>query len=273
MPILLKKPRKWVFSPALVTPRWSWFWKGVDVAFPFWEGAGLEIFGSFGKSAITTHGIGASGWHHSSVGGIWRTIDVSAIDFFTVQNHKGISGAASRAIIVYANTTISEIGSNYIVGWGPDTAGNAYRFAFNDGNLRTEASSGFVQGSTSVNDGEWHLFLSVFEGSNITDVVHYVDAAVDSTGSSSAVALDTTADDIKLFARPDNDSLSLRDTDVAYVAVLNFAPTRTQIKQLSHDPFGPFRMVDEVGDGIITTAPVGPVGTDSLIPILKRRRR
>jgi hypothetical protein len=47
--VLVSKPRQWAFSPALVASDWDWFWDKVTIAVPLWTGAGIREFPIWGR--------------------------------------------------------------------------------------------------------------------------------------------------------------------------------------------------------------------------------
>ena len=69
MSALLKKPRLWNVNPALVAPEWQWFWDGIYLVIPLWEGMGTAD-GSVGSIqdyslnnvAVTMHGVTVDRW-------------------------------------------------------------------------------------------------------------------------------------------------------------------------------------------------------------------
>jgi len=58
---------------------------------------------------------------------------------------------------------------------------------------------------------------------------------------------------------------------IFYIVVHNRLLSESEVRKLHRDPFGPFRMVDEVGDVILP--PVIVAAADSIIPIIRRRRK
>ncbi len=96
----------------------------------------------------------------------------------------GVQGDTPRTISMWMKTTG---GGPVFISWGNDVEGEKWHFRINDnagnGNvdaIRTEYAGGNQTVATSpVNDGEWHLICSVFEGVTPHDVMHYVDGVLD----------------------------------------------------------------------------------------------
>jgi arylsulfatase A-like enzyme len=115
-------------------------------------------------------------------------------DFVSIDGYTGIQGAAARTCAAWIKTTASG-GNKPIIAWGPNSAGAKWTFLMNTaGQLRVEITSGFVVGTTAVNDGQWHHVACTFANDgtpNATDIKLYVDGVLESVSSSSFFALNT----------------------------------------------------------------------------------
>lgn len=114
----------------------------------------------------------------------------AAIDGFT-----GILGASNRTCAAWVRTTSA--GQLPIIAWGPNSTGNKWTFLLQGGNVRLEVTSGYVQGSRLVNDGQWHHVACTFENDGTPDALDvklYVDGQLETTLTTSlARAINTTA--------------------------------------------------------------------------------
>ena len=112
-------------------------------------------------------------------------------------NYKGVPGADPRTIEAWVNTSVSD---KEILSWGQNATGEKWVFRLNgDGTIRVEVNGGFKYGTTQVNDGNWHHVACTFNGTNVTDVLFYVDGQLESTGGSQSTAVNTdTTDGINL---------------------------------------------------------------------------
>ena len=43
-----------------------------------------------------------------------------------------------------------------VVAWGPNSNGNKWTFIIENGHVRIEITSGYIEGTRLVNDGQWH---------------------------------------------------------------------------------------------------------------------
>jgi hypothetical protein len=65
------------------------------------------------------------------------------------------------------------------------------------GQLRTEVNGGYIVGTTSAYDGEWHHIAVVLNGDgtpNVNELLLYVDGSLEAIDSSLAKAINTVAD-------------------------------------------------------------------------------
>jgi len=129
--------------------------------------------------------------------GASSTFDGSG-DYLTWGTFIPVSGTSKRSICSWIKANDSS-GFLTISSWGDadtGTAGSGYRFKINDSTdrLRTEVNSGNeVANTTDVSNGStWYWVCSVLTGTNITDVVHYVNNTDDGTASSTARAINTS---------------------------------------------------------------------------------
>lgn len=119
-------------------------------------------------------------------------------DYIDVNGYGGVGGSTNRtisAIIKRASGASSEV----IVGYGSTASGAKYHFRIESTleAIRTEVQNGYVYGTTDVCDAAWHHVASVLDGTDVSDIIHYVDGAAESVGAIVDITLDTsTANDV-----------------------------------------------------------------------------
>lgn len=101
---------------------------------------------------------------------------------------KGISGSNARTVEAWIRTT----GSGEIATWGTNLQGQKQSFWVNgSGNLRLEVHSGYVVGSSIVNDGKWHHVAYTFGGNSMNDVKLYVDGNLETNSAINNIVMNT----------------------------------------------------------------------------------
>jgi hypothetical protein len=125
-------------------------------------------------------------------------------DSMTVPGYKGITGKASRTCTAWVKTTKT---GGQILSWGSKETGRKWIVRVNEnGTLRAEVESGYVFGTTLINDGQWHHIAAVLDNDgtpNVSEVRLYVDGYRDMLSSKGvqACAIDTAAgQDVRLGA-------------------------------------------------------------------------
>jgi hypothetical protein len=130
------------------------------------------------------------------IAGKWnRALQLNgAGNFLTISGFNGILGTSNRTCAAWVRTTAT--GMLPVIAWGPNSAGSKWTFLIQNGNVRLEVTSGYRQGSTLVNDGQWHHVACVFANDgtpNATDVQLYVDGVAETVFSASAAYAINTA--------------------------------------------------------------------------------
>jgi hypothetical protein len=95
--------------------------------------------------------------------------------------YAGVGGSDPRSVAFWVRTT--DRGVTGLVAWGDDGQnGEKWHIRVNNnagnglvGAVRTEVQGGYNIGDVDITDGHWHHVASVFGGTNVSDVVHYVD--------------------------------------------------------------------------------------------------
>jgi len=115
-------------------------------------------------------------------------------DEITAIGYKGISGASPRTVTAWIKTTAGIA----IVYWGGPGSGTRWNFRVEDaGRLRVSVNSGWIIGTTDLRDGAWHHVASVLPDglSDATDVLLYVDGALELVSSSDPQSINTASTD------------------------------------------------------------------------------
>jgi hypothetical protein len=172
--------------------------------FPFNQSSGLTVVAADGTHTATLTGFtnDPAEWVPGRLGSDHALSFNGTTNYVSVNSFTGILGNASRTCTAWINTTATGQGSIWpIISWGPNTTGNKWQMnmtglANNLGRLRLEISSGWVVGTTAINDGNWHHVAATFSNSgtqNVTDVQLYVDGVLQAVTASSSQTVNTTA--------------------------------------------------------------------------------
>lgn len=96
-------------------------------------------------------------------------------NYLAINNYSGILGAASRTCAAWIKTTST--GQMPIIAWGPNSTGNKWTFLLQNGHLRIEITSGYLEGTRLINDGQWHHVVCAFTNDfpSITNAQLFID--------------------------------------------------------------------------------------------------
>jgi len=119
-------------------------------------------------------------------------------DYVEIDSYRGITGKASRTVCAWVKTETS----GDIVSWGNNNVSGAkWRFSVgwgpNLGKIGVMATTGYIFGSTSVNDNKWHHVAAVLENDgtpNVTEVRLYVDGKREAISSYLSEQINTSED-------------------------------------------------------------------------------
>ncbi len=274
MSAILKKPRQWAFSLGLVAPEWGWFYKGDEGTWPLWENSGSSARDvSANRRDATLVGTDIE-WTGSPLG-------ITIHQTGTNDNYLDLGSASQFPMGATAGQPFT-IGGLFTHFSSIPLRGN---FGYFDG------TRAFQQ---QTDDPEWRILYGISPFDNIsggsyvtstarTFLVTFSDSGVGRfyingtlIGTDASVTGDFTPSGVNFLVGARGTTSGGADNELdAYIHAFLIRSrewTSKEVQVWSRDPFGPFRMVDPVADGIIP-AIVTPVSTDSLIPILKRRRR
>ena len=169
-----------------------------NVWFPFNQLSGLTTTEAGGGITATLSGFPdeISPW----VEGRWnRAIQFNGTPQFATigGGYLPPSGTSARTTAAWIKTT----GTGAIIAWGPNTTSLKWHMRLEaavsfTGALRLEVGGGSVVGTKDLRDGQWHhvaAVLPALASPNGTNVILYVDGALESLSSKSASAINTTA--------------------------------------------------------------------------------
>lgn len=125
-------------------------------------------------------------------------------DHLTLDSFPGFTGTAARTCAAWIKTTASG-GNKPIIAWGPNSNGAKWTMLMNtSGKLRVEITNGFVVGTRSINDGQWHHVAATFASDgtpDATDIRLFIDGTPEIISSSATQTLSTgTAGDVRIGA-------------------------------------------------------------------------
>ena len=110
-------------------------------------------------------------------------------NYLEANSYKGISGSQDRTIEAWINSSTA---NKEIVSWGTNSGTEKWVFRLNgDGTVRVEVNGGSRYGTTLVNDGEWHHVSCVFSGTQVSDILLYVDGQLETIASTSNSSVNT----------------------------------------------------------------------------------
>lgn len=146
-----------------------------------------------------THVAGSPVWESGKIGSAVRLDGID--DFFMAPGYFGIDGTGARTCAAWVKLASLQTGD--IIGWGrpgPDYPGGKWLLHVQNTSgqalLRVAVNSGWIMGTTDLNDGAWHHVAAVWEDDgtpDISDAKLYIDG-VEETTTVSARAIDTFAD-------------------------------------------------------------------------------
>ena len=250
MPGLIKPPR-WALTPALVDPKWGWFWNS-DLRFviPFWEGGGVpfNLIDHIGGSIAT----GSPTWGASSRGII---SEINGTDSWLFA-HKDSHNLIGDITLIWAG--IVDVGSQFhaFIDKHDDPGSTVNPFSLkstNDATPKLRFTRAGPLGAITHNSqatitlGKYQVF-GFTQGPEMEVLpTFYIDGAnvgsVFVTGDPTGTATATT-EPLRL-GRRGNGGTQL-DGKIGLVIGAATQWTDAQHARFAADPFGPFTMMDEV---------------------------
>ncbi len=262
-----KKPDRWGFDPGLIAPEWYWFWKDLQVCYPLWEGIGdardLTGNGHVGVLSVQAPWVsGVSGHAYNnepSLGNLqltppWDFVDDRAISCFLFMDLKVIEAASHG----FWRTRSSSGGNTFFItnegagmwirGGGTDLIKNSFTL-----------EAGLVSYGMAMASGDTRVYMNgINRGSSSTTFTW-------PSGIESELH--------NLGFQFDNIEPTRFEMAADYFAAYfwNRLLSDAEFGLLHHDPFGPFRMVDDIDKNVLSSEVVA--ADNSIWPILWRRRR
>lgn len=112
-------------------------------------------------------------------------------DFIRITGYGGVTGNQPRACAAWIRTYRT---NTDILSWGGLGPGRRWVLGVqNDGFLRLDAGVGYIDGSTYINDGQWHHVAVTFDGTSTDDVRLFVDGLMEAVSSSNRHDIYTSA--------------------------------------------------------------------------------
>ena len=129
----------------------------------------------------------------NSINGI-AVINFSGDDYIETPNFQGIAGGGARTMEAWINTSSNTHQTTLILSWGVNSPQQKWDMRINGGKLRIEFNGGGLNGSTTINDGQWHHVAIVVPSTagSLNDVLLYVDGVEETTSGGSGNAINTS---------------------------------------------------------------------------------
>lgn len=127
-------------------------------------------------------------------GKVGKAVDFDGGDDKIATTTVGILGANPRTIEAVFKVTVGAGSSaGGFVFWGTSLSGQKWNFRVDNltGALRTECGDGNCVATNNVEDDNWHYGISLFNGTDIDEVVHYLDGSINANTSSSSLTVNT----------------------------------------------------------------------------------
>lgn len=158
-------------------------WNGTDniiIEFSFTNKAGNSNVDITGHTLTTPYGLVTSGDNN---------FNFNASNYVQINNYKGITGTGARTAEAWVRTTTA---GKEIVSWGQNAVGKKWLLRLDgSGKFRVEVNSGYIVGTTVINDGAWHHLAVSFGGGNINTAQLYVDGQLETVSTSGSRVVNT----------------------------------------------------------------------------------
>ncbi len=253
-----QKPPKWGFQAGLVESEWAWFWRWCRFAIVFWENGGAPIDLVTGQ--VATVFSGAPTWSMTSDG---PASEIDSIDGWQLAHHPSYNLIGEMSIIwrgvIDTGSAFRHFAGKHATGGGTNNP-----FDFRTSNAASPKAS--LTRATAAGANTYagpvlplgKLFtIAVSQNTLVNgDVTFYLDgvpsAGVLTGGASSFVTGNTEP---LLFGRRADGVVQLDGRQSLLcgfqkgvgAGAASLPLTDVQHLQFAHNPFGPFRMADEVG--------------------------
>lgn len=234
---LEQKPEEWGFEAGLVAPEWDWVWEDPALLCPFWAGGGTardlspnRFVGTLENGAVWDNQAELGVFCADVAGrrvsfGTQAALAITTYTHFAVFRVRDLSEPSSISTTRWLN--LSQDGYNLII----LTDGSIEAAKHNIAAIQQTAA-----GVVTVNTV--HAMATTYDE---TDGVHrFVVDGVDLGTATNAQAL--THGEFALGSFRGNDSINSDDIDIIAYGIWPTRKSVSQLRQLTADPFGPFRM-------------------------------
>ena len=282
-----RKPDRWGFDHGLVDPKWNWFWEKSPIAIPVWEGGGDSIFA--GQPARTTHTIASSegptwglGPHDIALIGdnpasttqtdVWDTgIPVpSGVPGITCIAGVFVGDASTdRYIHILSDGEVFNAGTHaFSFGFRPNfsTGMRMWIYGRNTGTLVGSESKVSDFFTVPTSGGFYATLCSTMNGARVRHF-YFSDAGASGTKTTATSwTITPSGSNVAFLGAPDGMSTTSSGLGRDGIDKIRFAYCffeelpDFQIKEIAHDPFGPFRRTERVKWLSIAAAAGGPKG-------------
>jgi hypothetical protein len=152
---------------------------------------------------------------------------------YVLTNSVPLTGSGSRTVEAWIKTTanstvVSGVGQNVICDWGTfNSTGARFTLNLTSNKLRLEVSGSGLNGTSDVNDGQWHHVAAVYNASAANNVSLYVDGVLETQGNLSVAVNTGSATSFRIGQRIDG--LSFFNGSIDDVKVWNVAKSAADI--------------------------------------------
>ncbi|NQT52738.1 PEP-CTERM sorting domain-containing protein, partial [bacterium] len=171
-----------------------------------------------------------------------------------VDSYKGVVGTTDRSISAWVKTSSS--GNQGLVSWGNNVAGQKWNFRVqNDGGtvgaIRVEVNGGYVVGSQTVADGQWHHVVAAWANDGTPDVLDtrlYVDGILQVHSGTLGEPISTVANRNVNLSRDESNRYLNGQLDE--VRIYDHELTATEVHDLNGRAPAPYREAVHASDPI-----------------------
>ena len=256
-----KQPGKWAITPALVAPEWKWFWDSARCVFPFWDypiesapAKNIQAFGSLPNIATapttssirlevvsTPFGHAIRGERQSNEA--WASLPCNRVipptaTSATMFLFLRLADATAIQRLMSFGRTASQVAFSLRCGLTDNVV---------DVNARTSAG-GLVtldSASATYTAGEILTIVATFRHNDLRLYIRGELANSETTADLSKTLQDMDPVTYKINGSPSGGNTG--DCEYLLGGVSLDVWSADQVRQWDRDPFGPIRMMDEVG--------------------------
>ena len=151
-------------------------WDGVSniiVEFSFTNTQNSTLIDLDGEATAFVSGMHTSGDRYH---------DFNGVNYIEADSYKGIDGSNARSCEAWINSTVA---NKEFTSWGLNSTSQKWNFRIDaTGVIRVEVNGGNILGTTLVDDGQWHHVACTFNGTDVDEVLLYVDGQLETISAS-----------------------------------------------------------------------------------------